>query len=110
MDRVYVDIGKRMRSLRIALRQTQAQVAEAAGIETSFYGQLERGANIPSLKTLFAIAKAIGAESADLLPTKAGAKVGQDEKALGRLLQRLGPKQRELALGIFGDIVRRLKK
>jgi len=44
---------------------TQAQVAEAANIGTSFYGQIERGANTPSLKTLAAVASALKANPSD---------------------------------------------
>jgi len=42
MDKFYREIGKRMKSVRMALKMTQAQVAEKACIDPSFYGQIER--------------------------------------------------------------------
>lgn len=48
---------------------TQAEVSEIADIDTSFYGQIERGANIPSLKTFVSIARALKVNSSDLLPS-----------------------------------------
>ena len=37
MDRLYADIGARMRSIRKTLKLTQSEVAAAVGIDPSFY-------------------------------------------------------------------------
>lgn len=112
MDKLYAEIGARMRSLRKALKLTQAQAAEAAGIDASFYGQIERGANIPSLKTFLAIAKALKAEPADLLPLKRGAKGAATGYAavLDKMFSELNPKERDLIFGVACDMAGRLKK
>jgi len=94
-----------MRSVRAALRITQAQVAEAAGIDASFYGQIERGVNTPSLKTFVDIAYALKADPADLLPRRAPGRERLYETAVGNLLAGLNPKKKALVLGLVQDIV-----
>ena len=109
MDNFYAEIGSRMKSVRTALRLTQAQVAETAGIDTSFYGQIERGANTPSLKTFVDIAYALKADPADLLPKRAPGRERLYETAVGKLLSGLAPKRKALVLGLVEDIVARYK-
>ncbi len=109
MDNFYAEIGSRMKSVRTALRLTQAQVAEPAGIDTSFYGQIERGANTPSLKTFVDIAYALKADPADLLPRRAPGRERLYEAAVGKLLSGLDPKRKALVLGLVKDIVTRYR-
>ena len=109
LDNFYREIGGRMRSVREALRLTQAQVAEAAGIDASFYGQIERGANTPSLKTFVDIAYALKADPADLLPRRAPGRERLYETTMGKLLAGLDPKRKALVLGLVKDIVARYK-
>jgi transcriptional regulator with XRE-family HTH domain len=107
MRKIYRDIGARIKSLRRALRMTQAEVAERVGIDASFYGQIERGANTPSLRTLFAVAEVLKVEPADLLP-KTRASRGRDPLmagALGSLLSRLKPRKRRFVMGVVSDLV-----
>ena len=106
MQKAYREIGARVRGLRQALKLTQAEVAERIGIDPSFYGQIERGTNVPSLRTLFAIAGVLRVEPADLLP-KSGDRPGADPlmtKSLGALLSRLKPKKRRLLLSVVRDL------
>ncbi len=112
MEKVYREIGARIRALRQALRLTQAEVAEKIGIDSSFYGQIERGANAPSLKTLFAIAAALGAEPAHLLPSVRG-RAGRDPligDALENLLSKLEPARRRFVVGMVRDLADELKR
>lgn len=99
-----------MRVLRQALGLTQAQVAELSGIETSFYGQIERGANVPSLKTFLAIAQALDADPADLLPKPGRRDELPYRRAIERLVKDLGPKQKRFVLDTVRDIAGRLKR
>jgi len=99
-----------MKSVREALRMTQAQVAEKAGIDTSFYGQIERGANVPSLKTFAAIAKALKTNPGDLFPTTSYGKERLYEAAVGTLIGGLDTKRKALVLGLVKDIVSHYKK
>lgn len=109
MDRLYAEIGSRMRGLRRALGITQAQLAESAGIDASFYGQIERGMNVPSLRTFLAVARALGVEPSDLLPgaERTGRAYG---RAVERLLSGLDSRKRRLVLGMVSDMVGRLKE
>jgi len=88
---------------------TQAQVAEAAGIDSSFYGQIERGVNTPSLKTFVDIACALKTDAADLLPRRAPGRERLYETAVEKLLDGLAPKRKALVLGLVKDIVARYK-
>src|SRR5258707_15181482 len=101
MEKVYREIGARIRSLRQTLKMTQAEVAERVGIDASFYGQVERGANIPSLRTLFAVAHVLRVEPASLLP-KTGRNPEEDPaaEALGPLISRLKPEKRRFLMGM----------
>ena len=109
MDRLYADIGARMRSIRNTLKLTQSEVAAAVGIDPSFYGQIERGTNIPSLRTLLAVARVLGVEPADLLPSKKDLTGDPHEKALGRALTGLRPTQKRLLMDIVSDMAHRFK-
>ena len=109
MDNFYAEIGRRMKSVRVALTMTQSQVAEGAGIDTSFYGQIERGVNTPSLKTFTAIAYALKADPSDLLPKRSPGRERLYETAIEKLLSGLEPKRKALVLGLVKDIVARYK-
>ena len=98
-----------MKSVRKALRLTQAQVAERAGIDHSFYGQIERGVNIPSLKICAAVAGALKVNPADLLAGRAHGKERLYESAVESLLAGLNHKRKALVLGLLKDIVSQYK-
>ena len=57
---VYKEIGLRIKQERNKRRMTQEKLAESAGVNESYIGQLERGAKNPSLETLIKIANALG--------------------------------------------------
>jgi len=66
--KVLVTIGKNMRKIRDNQKRDQVDVAEEAGISTSFYARLERGEGNPTLEVLFAVIKALHVKSSDILP------------------------------------------
>lgn len=109
MEKVYKEVGALIRASRQALKMTQAEIAGRVGIDPSFYGQIERGANIPSLRTLFSIATALGVEPADLLPTLKGRPKDSATKALDTLLIGLKPGKRRFLLGVVRDLADELK-
>jgi transcriptional regulator with XRE-family HTH domain len=51
----YKDFGQRVRTMRRNNNLTQEELAEKAGISTSFLGHIERGSRIASLETLVAL-------------------------------------------------------
>lgn len=54
------NLGRRLRELRLKRNLTQEGVAEKTGLSVTFVGLIERGVNIPSVKTCNKIARALG--------------------------------------------------
>jgi len=52
-------IGARIQRQRKALDLTQAQAAERAGLDTTYWSQVERGVRITSVESMFKIAEAL---------------------------------------------------
>lgn len=109
-DSILREIGSRMRDLRLGLRLTQAEVAEQAGIESSFYGQVERGRNTPSVRTLLAVAAALKVAPAELLPEPGDPPDRRYASAIEGMLAELSERDRRLVLGLVRDLAARLKK
>lgn len=63
---IEVDLGARIRALRLARGQTLRRVAAAAGVTESFLSQVERGVASPSIATVQRIARALGQSIAEL--------------------------------------------
>ena len=61
-----VELGERLRAIRVLRRLTLREVAEAAGVSESFVSQLERGRSSASVATLQRLAAAVGIEISDL--------------------------------------------
>ena len=59
--------GKRVRELRLKAGWTQEQLAEAAGITTTYTSDLERGTKVPSLTVLLRISRAFRVSVGELL-------------------------------------------
>ena len=61
------ELGETIRSRRIARKMSLAQVAEQAGVSTSFVSQVERGVANPTLSTLKSLVEALGSSVGSLL-------------------------------------------
>jgi transcriptional regulator with XRE-family HTH domain len=61
-----LDVGERLRAIRLLRRLTLREVADAAGVSESFVSQLERGRSSASVATLQRLAAAVGIEISDL--------------------------------------------
>lgn len=59
--------GKRVRELRLAAGWTQEQLAEAAGITTTYTSDIERGTKVPSLTIVLRISRAFRVSVGELL-------------------------------------------
>src|SRR5690348_11396435 len=64
-----VDLGERLRAIRLLRRLTVKDVAEAAGVSERFLSQLERGRSNASVVTLQQLAAALGIDVSDLFAT-----------------------------------------
>ncbi len=60
-----MDIGKRMKELRILYGLTQQELADRAELTKGFISQLERNQNTPSISTLLDIIQCLGTTPAD---------------------------------------------
>lgn len=79
-------IGKRLRALRKSHKYTQEQIAEKAGINSTYYGRVERGEANISLELLIPLASCLGvtlSELLDIAPEKS------KEQMLSEMLQLL---------------------
>ncbi len=61
-----LELGERLRAIRLLRRLTLRDVASAAGVSESFVSQLERGRSNASVATLQRLAAALGIEITDL--------------------------------------------
>jgi len=61
------ELGEMIRARRIARKMSLAQVAEQAGVSTSFVSQVERGVANPTLSTLKSLVEALGSSVGSLL-------------------------------------------
>ena len=66
LDGVEVDLGARIRALRLARHETLRKLAAEAGVTESFLSQVERGVASPSIASVQRIARALGATIAEL--------------------------------------------
>ncbi len=63
-----VIIGKNIRKIREKQGRFQVEVAEEAGIDTSYFARVERGEANPSLEVIYAIVKALHTKASNILP------------------------------------------
>ena len=59
-------IGEAIRSLRLELRMSQEELAEASGTHRTYVSQLERGTRNPTVTVLARLARALKVELPDL--------------------------------------------
>jgi transcriptional regulator with XRE-family HTH domain len=79
---VEVDLGARIRALRVAQGATLRHLAAQAGVTESFLSQVERGVASPSIASVQRIARALGQTIAELFATddRAGSLVRAGER------------------------------
>ena len=72
-EALYRMVGKQVRQLRLQRKLTQEQLAERAGISTSFLGHIERGSRKLSLETFYRLIRALDCSANALLPMEGDA-------------------------------------
>jgi transcriptional regulator with XRE-family HTH domain len=60
-------IPENLSAIRKQHRYTQKEVADMAGLNPNYYAKVERGDGIPSLKTLYKVAKALQVTLSDIV-------------------------------------------
>lgn len=61
-------IGRNIKLARKRKNFKQVEVAVEAGISPGYYGRLERGVVNPSLEKIYAVVRALGVKSSEILP------------------------------------------
>lgn len=97
-------LGGALREARLARHLTQSQLAETLDTDPETISRFERGATLPSLLRLLAIADALHVTVASLLGAASPRQVDEWEE-LSRAHARLPPRDRELATAIMRTIV-----
>ena len=60
-------IPKNLSNIRKRYRYTQKEVADMAKLNPNYYAKVERGDGVPSVKTLYKIAKALNVSITDIV-------------------------------------------
>lgn len=63
-------IGSELKEARLAMRITQAEVAEKVGADTNYYAKIERGEVVPSLTLIISVADVLNIDYPKLLPKR----------------------------------------
>ena len=87
-------LGKSIQRCRQELDLTQAEAAERAGLDTTYFSQIERGVKLPSLNTLVNISEALQITPDVLLGLKKPAKDDSLLRELRSILAGWDGKQR----------------
>lgn len=66
MDAYQAAFGRHIRYMRKQRGSTQEEVAHRAGVHVTYLSSVERGLRNPALKSIRAIAKAMGVNTAEL--------------------------------------------
>lgn len=66
-DKLLIDLGKRIREIRLQKQMTQKQLAEKCDCNRNYISMLERGERNPSYKSLVMIANGLEVELYELI-------------------------------------------
>lgn len=67
-SKIRQQIGKNIKRARKRRNLKQVDLAVEAGVSPGYYGRLERGVVNPSLEKIYAVVRALGVRSSDVLP------------------------------------------
>ncbi len=62
-----VELGKRVRAARKAMRLSQEQLGERSGLHRTYIGHIERGEVNPTLHNVLLLAQALGLDASELV-------------------------------------------
>ncbi|XXJ18875.1 helix-turn-helix domain-containing protein [Desulfovibrio caledoniensis] len=107
MDDILLKLGKRIRELRQKNGLSQSRLAEMAGLNDKYLGEVERGANNISVKNLGQIAVALGVETYELLDGSHEYEVDRKElvQKLHKIIESASDENLCAIYGFASDIV-----
>lgn len=87
-------MGDRIKEARKEQRLTQDQLAERLDVSVEFIGQIERGLKLPSMQVFVKLIEALHVSADYLLRDSVSTEQLFGDRALGRKIEGLTPKQR----------------
>lgn len=98
MSELSIQLGKRIKQLRVLRDMTQEQLAQASKVSISFLGNVERGSKNPTVQTVSKIANALDVTLSDLFSFDIASQVTQDPTTmeLHRLLSEYSERIQKL--------------
>jgi transcriptional regulator with XRE-family HTH domain len=102
-----VTFGREVRRRRVALGLTLEELAERSGLTPNYIGTVENGRRDPSLSTVLALAKGLGAPAGELLG--GAGELGPVSSEAATLLDALSPELRAVVLELLRVLGRRRK-
>lgn len=104
-------LGERLRSFRLQQGLTQRELAQrvAGGVDLSYIGRIERGEQLPSLKVLQRLGRALGVAVGEFFGRgpidQVGA--GRSQRALWQAIRRIPPQDLPILLAVARLLARR---
>lgn len=105
-------LGERLRSFRLREGFTQRELARrvAGGVDLSYIGRIERGEQLPSLKVLQKLGRALGVSVGEFFGRERIDRAGRTtwfQPALWRALQQIPPEDGPILLAVARLLARR---
>lgn len=98
-------IGKRIKAVRTAQRLTQQELAELVDLSTTYISVIERGAKIPKLETLIALANFLKVSTGYLLADVVDASLEVAASEISEQLKNLSSKRQKEILQILRFLI-----
>ena len=92
VERLYRELGRRLRAARRDAELTQAALAERVGVSRTSITNVEQGNQHVPLHVLYDLARSLGVSPASLLPEESALSAARESD--DRLIQGLKPKER----------------
>ena len=102
------EIGNRLLAIRKRMGMTQMEVAEAAGLSSRTYADIERGSVNMRVETILHICEALHITPDEILTQRPSEMTVQEEEVLARL-KSCNPKDKETALRLLNVYLQSLK-
>lgn len=105
--RIATALGASIAKMRASRGFTQEQVAEKLGIGNEAISRIERGVVLPPIIRFFEFAELFECRLDELL-MEASDRSQDQASAIAQLIEKMAPNDRELVLGIVGQLSQRL--
>jgi transcriptional regulator with XRE-family HTH domain len=108
MPSIYKEVGEHVRARRKKIGMTLESLGDASSVPAAFIGQIERDVKKASLKTLAALAQALGIPVGDLF-SKEPFNVLPLEKEIDAIMRSSSPKEKKILMLALRSLAHSLK-